>query len=134
MPLQSKHSTEDLTTGTAGGRLLGLLDSSLTGSSMTCKVKLVWEDLLTLATGMQHLSSSDRTLAGTRCHMAGPVVLGRKLLEATVTLMTCNSSRASNAGNNMAVVVVSTTKQFLAGFALMETSFISRVLLQLMSC
>jgi len=74
---------------TGTGSIHWLNRRTLTGSSMTCKVKLVWEDLLTLATGMQNLSSG-RTLGITFCNMVGPVVLRWKIFETPVTSMTCN--------------------------------------------
>ena len=99
---------------------------------MTVQVVFTSKDLLALSARVEYLSSSsDGMLAGTLCHMTGQVVVGRKLLEASTTLTTCS---ISGTGDNMAIVVVSTSKQFLAGFALMKTSLISRVLLQLMSC
>ena len=98
---------------------------------MLSQVVFAREHLLALSTRVEYLSSSsDGTLAGTLCHMTGPVVVGRKLLEASTALTTCS---LSDTGNNMAIVVVSTSKQFLAGFALMKTSLISRVLLQLVT-
>ena len=98
---------------------------------MTVQVVFTSKDLLAISAGVEYLSSSsDGMLAGTLCHMTGPVVVGRKLLEASTALTTCS---LSDTGNNMAIVVVSTSKQFLAGFALMKTSLISRVLLQLVT-